>query len=190
MKRALSLCLTALVLILWSAPMLSYGQSAGGVAFAPERRVDGRVLTLRGTALLRWMLFAKAYAGAFYLAEQADTANALGEAPRQLVLHYFHAIPAADLAEATDAMIRKNAAPDQYQRLKPKIEQINALYRDVAPGDRYSATYIPGTGTTLALNGKPLGTVPGKAFATAYFAIWIGDKPIDKKFRDNLLGAS
>ncbi|MFW5901947.1 MAG: hypothetical protein ACOCTS_02780 [Thermodesulfobacteriota bacterium] len=44
------------------------------------------------TALLRWMLFAKA--------------NALGEAFRQLVLHYFHAIPAADLAEAIDKKFR------------------------------------------------------------------------------------
>jgi hypothetical protein len=190
MKRALSLCLTALVLILWSAPMLCYGQSAGGVAFAPERRVDGRVLTLRGTALLRWMLFAKAYAGAFYLAEKADTANALGEAPRQLVLHYFHSIPAEDLAEATEAMIRKNVPPDQYNAIKPKIDQINALYRDVDPGGRYTATYIPGTGTTLALNGEPLGTVSGKTFAKAYFAIWLGEKPIDKKFRDKLLDAS
>jgi len=190
MKRTVSLCLTCLIVLLWVTPMPCNGESVAGVAFESERRLDGRVLTLRGTALLRWMLFAKAYAGAFYLAEKADTANALGEAPRQLVLHYFHGIPAEDLAEATEAMIRKNLASDQYKAMKPKIDQINALYQDVDPGGRYTATYIPGTGTTLALNGEPLGTIPGAAFAEAYFSIWIGEKPIDKKFRDKLLGAS
>jgi hypothetical protein len=177
-------------MVLWAAAGHVRAESVAGVSFEPERREDGQVLTLRGTALLRWMLFAKAYAGAFYLAETADMADALGEAPRQLVLHYFHGIPATDLAEATEAMIRENLDPDQFTAMKPKIDKINALYRDVDPGDRYSATYIPGTGTTLSLNGEPLGTVAGKKFATAYFAIWIGEKPIDKKFRDKLLGGS
>ncbi|MEE4252865.1 MAG: chalcone isomerase family protein, partial [Desulfuromusa sp.] len=31
------------------------------------------------------------------------------------------------------------------------------------------------------------GAVPGADFAVAYFGIWLGPQPIDKKFRDRLL---
>jgi len=38
------------------------------------------------------------------------------------------------------------------------------------------------------LNNESQGTIPGQDFAFAYFGIWLGEKPINKKFRDRLLG--
>jgi hypothetical protein len=32
-----------------------------------------------------------------------------------------------------------------------------------------------------------MGSVPGHDFAVAYFGLWLGDKPINKTFRDALL---
>lgn len=163
-------------------------QSVAGVSFSPEMEINGTAATLRGKALLRWMMVVKAYAGAFYLKKGAASADALSDVERALVLHYFHAIPAGDLAAATAEMIRKNVGPDRFSAISSKIDQINALYRDVEPGDRYRATYRPGAGTTLSLNGTPLGTVSGYEFSRAYFSIWIGESPIDKEFRNKLLG--
>ena len=54
------------------------------------------------------------------------------------------------------------------------------------PGDRYALTYIPGVGTELALNGKPKGVIEGD-FAAAYFAIWLGAKPLDASLKAQLL---
>ena len=76
---------------------------------------------------------------------------------------------------------------DQVNGLQSRIDDLSALYRDVKPGDRYALTYIPDKGTTLSLNGKSLGSIPGDDFARAVFAIWLGDNPIDQKFRDQLL---
>ena len=70
------------------------------------------------------------------------------------------------------------------------IDQLAALYRDVEPGDRYALTFAPGRGTQLLLNGAPLGSIDGDDFAAAVFAIWLGADPIDRGFRDRLLGAS
>jgi len=72
--------------------------------------------------------------------------------------------------------------------LKPKIDEFNALYRDMAPGDRYALTYLPGRATTLSWNGKPLGTVAGPDFAAALFGIWPGDHPLDGGLKNLLLG--
>jgi len=163
------------------------GAQVNGVDFEEALLINGNRLTLRGASLLRYLVVIKAYAGAFYLEAGLPPDRALDDVARRLVLHYFHAIPAAGFAKATSAMIEKNVTPEQFARMAPGIDRMNALYRDVTPGDRYTATYLPGTGTELALNGQPLGTVPGADFARAFFAIWIGAHPIDKGFRNDLL---
>ncbi len=163
--------------------------SIEGVTFPERQVVDGRELDLRGTALLRYMVFIKAYVGAFYLEPEVPSEKALdGFVPRRLVLHYFHAIDAKDFAEATTRMIEKNVSSEAFRDLEGKIAQLNRFYQDVEPGDRYTATYIPGKGTQLALNDQVLGSVPGPDFSAAFFSIWIGKNPIDTSFRDRLLG--
>jgi hypothetical protein len=83
--------------------------------------------------------------------------------------------------------VRRNVTPERYEALRARIQAINALYRDVEPGDRYALSYAPGHGTELALNGEVLGRIPGADFAAAYFAIWLGDDPIDAPLRTQLL---
>ena len=55
-------------------------------------------------------------------------------------------------------------------------------------GDEAVMTYVPGTGTTLEVNGKALGTIEGRPFARALLAVWLGDKPPDKGLRQGVLG--
>jgi hypothetical protein len=38
-----------------------------------------------------------------------------------------------------------------------------------------------------ALNGITKGVIEGADFAAAYFAIWLGQKPLDRSLRDQLL---
>jgi len=176
----------ALILLVWATPL--HAAQIEGVEFNETHAAQGTTLTLRGVALLRYMVVIKAYVGALYLDRNQAAEEIFQDVPKRLELHYFHAIPAADFAKSTRIMIEKNLPDPQAKSLDPKIAQMNALYRDVKPGDRYGATYLPGVGTELALNGKPLGIVPGADFAAAYFGIWLGKNPIDKGFRDHLLG--
>ena len=158
-----------------------------GVAFSREVMAGDRVLALRGCGLLRYMVFIKAYVAAFYLPETARSEDALGEIPKHLEIEYFHDISAQDFAEATTASVARNVSLVTFQRLKPTIEEFNALYRDVKSGDRYALTYVPGKGTTLSWNGTPLGTVAGEAFAVGLFGIWIGPNPLDRDLKRLLL---
>lgn len=186
-QQVIAIILTAVLLML-PAPVPA--ADIQGVSFGEDISVNGKRLTLRGLSVLRHLMFIRAYAGAFYLLETEAPDNALADVERVLVLHYFHAIPAKGFADATAKMIEKNVSPDQYRQLTPRIEELNRLYRDVTPGDRYTATYIPGTGTRLALNDELLGTVQGPDFSKAFFSIWIGENPIDKSFRDDLLSGA
>lgn len=176
------------VIFLFLLSSLLYGARIEGVDFEDSCTLNGKTATLRGSGLLRYMIIIKAYVGAFYLNEGVPVRDALKDVERRLVLHYFHAIDAEDFADATTEMIKENVPPDRFLALQPEIRQLNDLYQDVKPGDEYRATYIPGMGTELALNGMPLGVVPGAEYSAAFFSIWIGKNPIDKNFRDSLLG--
>ncbi len=159
-----------------------------GVYFNDEYSAGGKKLSLRGYAILNYMLVIKAYAGALYMENGTPSSSVLGETPRILELYYFHKISAEDFRESTIEMIKRNTTGTEFGIISERLNRFNSFYRGVKPGDRYKAEYIPGRGTTLYLNGTPLGTIQGNDFSKAFFSIWIGRDPIDKKFRDKLLG--
>lgn len=158
-----------------------------GAKFAPQSRSASTPLALCGTALLRYKMLIKAYAAALYLDPTCPAARVLDDIPKRLEIEYFWAISAADFAAATERGIAANVSAETLETLRPGIAQINALYRDVRPGDRYALSYTPGRGTELALNGDSLGMVPGADFAAAMFGIWLGDRPLDNSFKIDLL---
>lgn len=158
-----------------------------GVRFHEALEAEGQDLVLAGTGLLRWY-FLKAYVAALYLAPDARAEDALRDVPKRLEIEYFHDIGADGFVRATVERIAANVSARELEALRPKIEAMNRLYRDVKAGDRYALTYVPGRGTELALNGQPLGRVTGPDFARAIFAIWLGDEPLDGTLKAQLLG--
>jgi hypothetical protein len=165
-----------------------YGAKIEGAYFDERYIVEDTTLVLTGTGLLRYLGFIKAYVGAFYLDENCPIDEALTDRAKRIEVQYFKAIKGKDFGPATDKSIAKNIDPETFERLRPQIEYHNSLYVDVQPGDRYSLTYIPGRGTELALNGEPRGVIEGAEFAAALFSIWIGQEPIDKTFKKQILG--
>jgi hypothetical protein len=159
-----------------------------GVKFKERVTVEGTELTVRGAGLFRYLGFIKAYVGALYVEEGAPTEAVLEDTAKRLEIEYFHAIKGEDFGPATDKVIVKNTDLETIERLRPKIDYHNSLYKDVQPGDRYSLTYIPGKGTELALNGTPIGIIEGADFAAAIYAMWLGERPMNKSFRNQLLG--
>jgi hypothetical protein len=161
-----------------------------GVRFANEIRDGAATLRLSDVGLLRYRYVIKAYVAALYLGEGVQPTDVLSDAPKRLEIEYFYAIKAPGFANATSEGIAANVSPEGLAKLRSRIDRMNTLYRDVKPGDRYALTYLPGVGTTLALNGVTLGTVEGADFAAALFAIWLGPKAIDESLKTQLLGRS
>ena len=160
-----------------------------GIEFKRELAHQGVELELKGTALLRYLVFIKAYVGAIYLPPEIGSDQALNDVPKRLEIEYFHPIEADGFRKATKEAIRRNVNEEMFWRVADRIDQLNALFRDVKPNDRYSLTYVPDQGTELALNGQKLGTIEGADFARSVFSIWIGAQPIDHDFKETILGA-
>jgi len=161
-----------------------------GKAFAAVRQAGDVKLQLRGAAMLRWAKFIDLYAGAFYLPEEVDVRNWDGDVSKHLELCYFRKIPAKGFVEASQGHLEETLPADRLKRIQPRLDEFYKLFRDVGPDDRYMLNYTPETGTVLSLNGEPLGSIPGADFAAAYFGIWLGDRPLNEKFRDQVLGIS
>jgi hypothetical protein len=181
-----------IVRVLWLALALTFATPAWsaeieGVSFPESYTVKEVSLRLNNVGLLRYRYFIKAYVAALYASEPVGSDTVLKDIPKRLEIEYFYAIRAEDFAKATHRGIEANVEAETYERLIPRIEELNALYRDVQPGDRYALTYVPGVGTELALNGEALGWIEGAEFAAATFAIWLGDSPIDRSLKKQLL---
>ena len=160
------------------------------VQFADQYRAGAVTMRLSCVGLLRYKLFIKAYVAALYVGDGAAAGDVLADVPKRLELNYFWSISGVDFGKAGDQILAQNVDAQTFAALRPRLDRINALYRDVKPGDRYSLTYMPGVGTELALNGDRIGVIDGADFAAAYFRIWLGDHPIDTRLRDQLLGCA
>jgi hypothetical protein len=68
-----------------------------------------------------------------------------------------------------------------------EIEILKEYYVDLKNGDSYQLTYIPEIGTKFEYNGKLKGIIKGERFAEILFAVWLGDKPFDKKIKEQIL---
>ena len=176
------------LLIATMAVQSSAAAELEGVDFADQARAGDVTMRLSCVGLLRYKLFIKAYVAALYLGDGAAGGDVLADVPKRLELSYFWSISGADFGKAGDQILAQNVDAETLSALRPRLGRINALYRDVKPGDRYALTYVPGSGTELALNGTRLGVIDGADFAAAYFRIWLGDTPIDTQLRDQLLG--
>jgi Chalcone isomerase-like len=184
-------CLPVSILatLLLLGPKLSAAE-IGGVRFNETISFEQNEVRLRGEALLQWMGMVKLYAGALYLPEDHPADHWDEEVPMVLELAYFRAINAVDFGTASDRLLRQALSEGAYQALAERLQALYSLFRDVKPGDRYALKYLPGAGTELYLNNTFLGRVVGDDFAKAYFGIWLGEKPLSKDFRDQLLSAN
>jgi hypothetical protein len=180
-----ALAFTLLALLVATKP--ASARQIEGVRFASELSARDTSLTLHGVGLLRWRSLLKVYAAALYLAPGADPARALDDVPKRLEIAYFFAFEPSDFVRATNETLPRNTSAEEIAQIRPALEQLNALYRPIEPGDRYALTYVPGVGTELSLNGDALGVVPGADLARAIFGIWLGASPKDASLKEQLL---
>jgi len=187
MIRVTTCVAAVLAVVLALPPRPAAANPVEGVRFADSYVAKGQRLELSCAALLRYLVFIKAYVAGLYLADGTTADSVLTDVPKRLEIEYFHAIGAADFARATEFGIGQNLDAAAIATLRPRIDRLNALYADVKPGDRYALTYVPGVGTELALNGQARGLIEGADFAAAVFGIWLGPNPIDTALKQDLL---
>lgn len=160
-----------------------------GVVMPDSVDVAGRTLVLNGLAL-RKVVFFKVYVGGLYLPRpESDPTRVLGaDSERRVVLHFLRDVGRDDLNKAWMEGLAANS-PEAGDQVRADFGTLCAWMSDMAEGDELAVTYVPGGGTTITVRGLERGSIPGKGFADALFACWIGPKPgPGEGFRKAMLG--
>ena len=104
-----------------------------------------------------------------------------------LEFDYLRQIKKSVILESSEEILAKNMTPEELDLIQNRVDRINAAYRTVDKGDRSALSYVPGKGTTLWINEKPIITIKGEDFVRLYFRIWLGEEPISKQMREALV---
>lgn len=162
----------------------------GGTAFPQVFRTEAGDLPLRGSGVLRVGMIFKVYAAALYLTGDAAWNDYTNDIPKRIEIAYLRDLDADILVRAGNDALARHLGAAERAALRERIDAINRLYVDVKAGDRYALTYFPGRGSTLALNGRDLGTIDGADFAAAYFGIWLDARTGYPEFHAALTGSA
>ena len=181
-------------LILAAALVLAAALPAGaatlaGVTLEDHVSVGTQQLALNGLGL-RKKFVVKVYVGGLYLpSKQGSAATILAtDGPRRMVMHFLYSVSKSQMAEAWEEGLEDNT-PNASPEVKTAFKTLQSWMEDVPKGNRIVMTYLPGTGTTVEVNGKSKGTLGGKATADAILNTWLGPKPAPgADFKKGVLG--
>lgn len=182
MMRTFLSALLALV-VLCSASLGA--ATLAGVTLADSVNVAGKTLVLNGIGLRTRLMF-KVYVAGLYVERKSNDGKALAgaDAPKRIVLHFVRSVSADQIREA----IVDGFDAQSKQSLKADIDKFGNALTPFKDGDELVITYVPGTGTQVAIRNSDVVTIPGFPFAKALFMIWLGDAPPSTDLQNGLLG--
>jgi hypothetical protein len=148
-----------------------------GVNIPDTADVAGQKLVLNGAGL-RKKLFIKVYTGALYLPAKSGNATSIlaADQTRRMVMHFVFSVDKGKIAEAWTEGLADNT-PNAGADVKTNFKMLSSWMEDIKDGQEIVLHYVPGTGTTVSVNGKVKGTLAGKATSDAILNTWIGPKP-------------
>lgn len=189
-RRLLLACLT---LLAPAAPAWAQGLDIAGVKFAPTASVGRATLQLNGAGV-RFKAVFKVYAAGLYLGGRAGTPEAVFAAagPKRLQVVMLRDIDANELGKLFTDGMQKNATREEFGKSIPgtlKLAELFAAKKRLVAGDAFSVDFVPGSGTTVSINGQAATEpIAEPVFFTALMKIWLGSSPADWQLKDALLG--
>ena len=143
-------------------------------------------LSLRGEGIKQFFGF-RIVSVALYMPPQILSRDVLSNCPKKLVVTYLQNVSKEELQRQTSHGVKINVSSWEYTYLLPKLKEMNRKYVDVHKGDKIIVEYFPGIGLQLYVNDLDKGIIRGDDLARAFFAIWVGQHPVDFKIKKSLL---
>jgi hypothetical protein len=135
-----------------------------------------------GAATLRW------FGLRVYDAElRAPARPVTFSSPFALSLRYARALKGRAIAERSLKEITTLGFGSPAQRAS-WTAAMQALFPDVAEGDRLTGEHLPGRGARFFHNGRLLGEIDDPQFSHAFFSIWLDPRTREPALRAELLG--
>ncbi len=159
-----------------------------GVTLPDTAKVGDTALILNGVGV-RKKFVVKVYVAGLYLKQKSSDAAAIlkSDEPKRIVMHFVHDVSKKQLADGFEESFDNNS-PDAKKTMKADIDRFLGALEDLKDGNELVFTFVPGTGTTMTVNGKDKLTIATPAFAPVLLSVWLGPKPPNADLKKGLLG--
>jgi len=184
-KTVISLAVVMLVVV---SMFNLHAASLAGVTLPDTVQVGNTKLVLNGLGL-RTEFMVKVYVAGLYLEQKSSDPSAIikADARNRIVMQFLHGASKSQMADAFQKSFADNT-PDAMKTMKPDIDRFLGALDAVKVGDQIVFTYVPGTGTTFAINGKDKLTIAGSVFNPVLLSVWLGPKPPTANVKKGMLG--
>jgi hypothetical protein len=180
------------VLLMLLLPGMAWSMDVAGVTFESELTMEegGQTLQLNGAGI-RKKFFLSIYAAALYLPEKSSDAQRIvsQDSASRIIMHMVYA--KVEKEKVIDGWNEGFAANHDQRQLAPlltKLQRFNGLFGDLKEDDRIYFDYIPGEGTRVTFNDELKDVIPGVDFKRALLRVWLGDSPVTRSLKSDLLG--
>jgi len=193
-RRALGLsALAGLFLFAMGGSAQAQTVELAGVKYEGQADIGGQKLQLNGAGI-RYKAVFKVYTAGLYLAEKTSNAEAALAAPgaKRIHLVMLREVDGNELGKLFTKGMEQNASREEFGKAINgvlRVAEIFSTRKSLTSGEYFWIDYLPGTGSTVFLNGKPVGApIKEPEFFSALLRIWLGKSPADDQLKDALLG--
>ena len=172
----------------------SYGLQVADVSFSPTL-YEGSLhpkMQLNGAALRELYLLVDSYAGALYLeAPSKLPANIINsDQHKRMVFHVLmKKVSARRIGNALREALLLNISPAEHSELQADINTFLSFFEgNIHKGQEVVFHYVPNKGTHVSINEQEKGWILGKSFMDAFLKVWIGQHPVSREFKEQILG--
>ena len=155
----------------------------------------GTVLQLNGAGVRHKMAVVKVYVGALYLpARNKDAAAVIADAAAKRISIHILAdqVTAQELTSSLNSAIAANHIPAELALVEIRLRDLNRMMQSIGSlkrGAVVAIDYLPGVGTRVSIDGDEKITIPGRDFHQALMKVWLGERPVDGRLKDAMLGS-
>jgi hypothetical protein len=180
---------TLAALILSALALDAGAREVAGVEVPEAAALGGKQLVLNGAGL-RKRLFFKVYVGALYAEARSSDPEALiaADAPKLVSMVFLRDVDRDSILGAFREGFEKNSGAQAAAAVARLTQVEKILPPEIRKGQVMTVSYVPGTGSTVAIEGGAGATVEGKEFADALFRNWLGPEPADADLKQGMLG--
>jgi len=180
--KACFCCVTALGITRAQAREVS------GVTMPDAVNIAGEKLRLNGMGVRHEMVFFRGYVIALYLHKPTRDGKIAIQADetKRIAITMLRNVSREMFVQAIESGIMRNSGVEM-PALRARLDLLEQAVPDLKKGDVVDLTWVPGVGTLVRGQGRNM-TIPGKDFANALFAVWLGPKPVEAPLKRQLLG--
>ena len=151
---------------------------------------EGETLSMNGGGV-RSMLFIDLYSSALYLKEKSSDPIAIAYENESMAI----IIKITSKLISRDTMLKAfvdgfdKATDGNVEPLQARIDKLSEFYlKELVVGDIIELVYVKDKGVICYMNNKELGVIRGQDFKFALYKIWLGEQPVSKSLKKDMLG--